>query len=102
MVCTVALMRKPMPKSIFSATYKMFLEEFRAAREKAGTQEEIAKRLGQTQTFVSKCERGERRIDIAELISFCDVFGLDAAQFVRRVQERRRKLLLPGATRRKR
>src|SRR5438132_470694 len=82
--------------------YRMCVEEFREAREKAGTKEEIAKRLGQTQTFVSKCERGERRIDIAELISFCDVFGLDAAQFVRRVQERKRKLLLAGATRRKR
>ena len=82
-----------MPKSIFSATYQMFLEEFRAAREKAGTQEEIAKRLGQTQTFVSKCERGERRVDIAEMFAFCDVFGLDAAEFVRRIQKRRRKRL---------
>ena len=82
-----------MPKSIYTATYKVFLEQFRAARKQAGTQQEIARHLGQTQTFVSKCERGERRVDIAEMFAFCDVFGLDAAEFVRRIQKRRRKRL---------
>jgi transcriptional regulator with XRE-family HTH domain len=63
----------------------MFLEEFRAARAAFGTQEQVAKRIGQTQTFISKCERGERRMDAIELIAFCNAFGIDPAEFIRRV-----------------
>jgi hypothetical protein len=49
---------------LFPARYAVFLQTLKAAREKAGlTQAQLAKRLGETQTFVSKCERGERRID---------------------------------------
>jgi transcriptional regulator with XRE-family HTH domain len=77
-----------MPKSVFSRAYRIFLEEFRAAREKFGTQEQVAKRIGQTQTFISKCERGERRVDAVELIAFCNVFGIDPAAFVRRIHIR--------------
>ena len=35
------------------------------------TQIDMADRLAETQSFVSKCERGERRIDVAELRAFC-------------------------------
>ncbi len=72
-----------MDKSIHSAPYAVFLRVFRATRERAGLpQEEVAKRIGETQTFVSKCERGERRIDVVELRTFCRAFGLSLAQFV--------------------
>ena len=70
-----------MPKSLFSKNYEIFLEHFRNARLHAGTQEEIAKRIGQTQTFVSKCERGERRIDVIELRAFCAAFGISLKNF---------------------
>ncbi len=79
-----------MPKSLFSKNYDMFLEQFRSARMEAGTQEEIAKRMGQTQTFVSKCERGERRIDVIELLMFCKAFRTDAAEFVKVLQRKMR------------
>jgi transcriptional regulator with XRE-family HTH domain len=39
------------------------------------TQEEIAGRLGRPQTWVSKCELGERRVDFVEIEDFaaaCD------------------------------
>jgi hypothetical protein len=39
-------------------------------------------RLGETQTFVSKCERGERRIDVMELRMFCQAFGFSLKEFV--------------------
>jgi hypothetical protein len=77
-----------MPKSLFSKNYEVFLEHFRSARVQAGTQEEIAKRIGHTQTFVSKCERGERRIDIIELMIFCRAFRVDAAEFIRGLQRK--------------
>jgi transcriptional regulator with XRE-family HTH domain len=72
-----------MEKSIHSARYAVFLKTLKAAREKAGlTQVQLAKRLGETQTFVFKCERGERRIDVMELRMFCQAFGLTLKQFV--------------------
>lgn len=72
-----------MEKSIYSQHYRLFLELLRAAREKAGlTQEEIASRLNTSQSFVSKCERGERRLDIVELRSWCDALGIPFRDFV--------------------
>ena len=39
------------------------------------TQEEVAQRLGKPQSFVSKCESGERRVDVVELSRFAKVYG---------------------------
>jgi len=72
-----------MEKSIHSARYAVFLRVLRQAREHSGlTQTQVAKKLGEAQTFVSKCERGERRIDIIELQAYCRAFGLTLRQFV--------------------
>jgi transcriptional regulator with XRE-family HTH domain len=72
-----------MEKSIHSARYAIFLNVLREARERAGlTQVQLARKIGETQTFVSKCERGERRIDLIELRAFCQALGLNLKQFV--------------------
>lgn len=72
-----------MGKSVYSNDYKIFLARLRSARMQAGlTQEDLAKRLGQTQSFVSKCERGERRLDVVELKRVCDAIGLSLAEFI--------------------
>ena len=56
-----------MKKSLFSDDYKCFLKLLRQVRERAGiTQEQIAERLETTQSIISKCERGERRLDIKD------------------------------------
>lgn len=78
-----------MEKSIYSEEYLLFLQGLRQAREAAGlTQEQIADRLGSkaTQSFVSKCERGERRIDIVELRAFCRAIGVPFGDFVQRIE----------------
>ena len=72
-----------MEKSLFSQNYAVFLRQLREAREEAGlTQETLAKRLGKTQSFVSKCERGERRLDIVEVRAFCKAMRLSFPKFV--------------------
>ena len=72
-----------MEKSIFSDSYSLFLQELKEARQKAGlTQEELAERLQQTQSFVSKCERGERRLDIVEVRAFCIALGIPFGFFI--------------------
>ncbi len=65
----------------------MFLEQLRNAREEKGlTQIELADRLGQTQSFVSKVERGERRLDIVELHAFCIAIGVSFPTFVKQIE----------------
>ena len=55
-------------KSLHSERYQSFLIRLRAAREQAGlTQAELARSVGRSQKWISKCERGERRVDIVEL-----------------------------------
>jgi transcriptional regulator with XRE-family HTH domain len=66
-----------MQKSIHSSHYRVFLRVLRETRQRAGpTQADLAARIGDTQSFVSKCERGERRIDVIELRVFCRAFGV--------------------------
>ena len=50
------------------------------------TQEELAERLGATQSFVSKCERGERRLDIVEIRAFCVALGSSLPEFAQELE----------------
>lgn len=73
-----------MEKSLFSKGYTTFLRRLRAVREDADiTQNELAVRLRKTQSFVSKCERGERRIDVIELRAFCKAMKISFVDFIR-------------------
>jgi transcriptional regulator with XRE-family HTH domain len=59
----------------------------RQVRVEAGlSQRDIAKRLGQPQSFVSKYESGERRLDPLELREVCQAAGITFGQFVRRLE----------------
>ena len=62
--------------------YRRFLARLREARHLAGlTQAEAARRLGKPQSFLSKCESGERRVDFVELLAFAELYGVDVAFF---------------------
>lgn len=72
-----------MPRSVFTKDYRVFLRRLRAARKRAGlTQKQLAERLHQTQSFISKCERGERRLDVVELHDFCRAMGVSLSKFM--------------------
>jgi transcriptional regulator with XRE-family HTH domain len=51
------------------------------------TQEQIAESIGQTQSYVSKYENGEQRLDLIELESVCKAVGIPLTEFVRRYLE---------------
>ncbi|MGU3651856.1 helix-turn-helix domain-containing protein [Mycolicibacterium sp. A43C] len=57
-----------MEKSIYSAEYRQLCAVLRDLRREAGlTQAGVAERLSVPQSFVSKYESGERRLDVVEL-----------------------------------
>jgi transcriptional regulator with XRE-family HTH domain len=77
-----------MDKSIHSSEYLVFLKIFKDARRRAGlTQEEFARQIGETQSFVSKCERGERRIDLVELRTMCRVLAVRLDTFIEQFED---------------
>lgn len=60
----------------------------REARIEAGLrQEEVAQQLGKPQSFVSKYETGERRLDLAELKDICKVLGVSLVDLVRKIED---------------
>jgi transcriptional regulator with XRE-family HTH domain len=77
-----------MEKTIYSREYAAVLRLLRQARENAGiTQVALAKKLGQTQSFISKIERGDRRLDIIQLRTLCRIFGVTLLEFVERLEQ---------------
>jgi transcriptional regulator with XRE-family HTH domain len=67
-----------MPKSVFTEAYATFLAELVAIRKRAGvSQVELARRLGATQQFVSRAERGDRRLDVVEYYAIVRALELE-------------------------
>jgi transcriptional regulator with XRE-family HTH domain len=54
-------------------------------REQGLLQQDMAERLGRTQTFVSKYESGMRRVDLIELLDILRALGIDPHEFMDRV-----------------
>jgi ribosome-binding protein aMBF1 (putative translation factor) len=81
-------------KSVHSPGQLAFRRLITDARKKAGlTQQKLAKRLKRPQSFVAKCERGERRVDVLEFIEIAEGIGTDPVallrELIRRKGERR-------------
>lgn len=66
-------------KTVHLPEYQLLLRHMVRARLKARvSQEELAKAIKKPQSFVSKYENGERRLDIIEFITICRVLKVDA------------------------
>lgn len=73
-----------MRKSQHSKRYAQLLIALRKAREDAGlTQLEVADKLGVYASYVSKCESGERRVDVVELAQFCQTYRVELTSLLR-------------------
>lgn len=74
-------MREPVQKSIHDQRYIEVVALLRKARERAGwTQQEVARMLGRPQSYVSKLETCERRLDYVELLQLCRVIDARLAE----------------------
>jgi len=73
-----------MDKSIYTPDHQRLCLKLRQLRTERGlTQGELAGLLGVNQTFVSKYERGERRLDLLELREVCRALSVSLVEFVR-------------------
>ena len=73
-----------MGKTIHSADNERLLALLVERRKTAGlTQEALAQRLSKPQSFVSKYETGERRLDVIEFIDVASAIGFDPAALIR-------------------
>jgi transcriptional regulator with XRE-family HTH domain len=72
-----------MDKAIYSVEQQALCRLLRERREQAGLRQiDVADRLGLPQSFVSKYESGERRLDLIELRQVCHAVGMSLGQFV--------------------
>ncbi len=63
-------------KALQTRRYRLFRERLKRARDDAGlTQVQVAAKVGKPQTWISKCELGERRVDFVELEDFAAAYG---------------------------
>ncbi len=74
-------------KSLRSPEHQRLVALLRQLREEAGLRQvEVAERLGRPQSFVSKYETGERRLDLVELGYVCRALGTTLGELVRRFE----------------
>jgi len=80
---------RPVSKSAFTQSndeFRALLKELRVS--KGLTQADVAEKLRLPQSYVSKIETGERRMDFVETGAFCDAIGVELAAFARLFSER--------------
>jgi len=79
-----------MAASTHHGDYRLLLAVLKGARQDAQiTQIDLAARLGTTQTFISKVERGERRLDVVELIEVLEELGVSPQSWLKDFLSRR-------------
>lgn len=75
-----------MAKTIYSKEHKRLIAKLKEARLKAGLTQVIAgKLMGQDQTFISKVESGQYRVDAVQLAKFAKVYKKTVEFFIKRL-----------------
>lgn len=80
-----------MPAALNTPEYQLLRQLLVEARERSKlTQAEVAKRLNRVQSFVSKYELGERRLDVIDFMHVCASLGVDPADLLRQIAKSRK------------
>ena len=73
-----------MAQTIYSKEHKHIVKQLKKAREDVGlSQEHVAKILHKTQSFISKIESGQRKIDVVQLKEFAKIYKKDISYFLK-------------------
>ncbi len=79
---------QPMERLSTPGDQKKLQALLRQVRLEAGlTQDQLAEKLGRPQSFISKYESGERRLDVLELREVCRAIGISLVDLVARLDE---------------
>lgn len=71
-----------MPNTTHTSEYRKIIDRLKQARVDAElTQKEVAKKLKKSQSYVSKIEAGEQRLDILELRVLAAIYSKDISSF---------------------
>ncbi|GIW62206.1 MAG: hypothetical protein KatS3mg090_0032 [Patescibacteria group bacterium] len=74
-----------MDKAIYAKDHKFLVHQLKKARKAVGLdQKKVAKLLGRSQSYVSKIESGQRRIDIVQLKEFARIYKKDLDYFIKK------------------
>lgn len=77
-----------MKKKVYVAQRSRLVNLLREMRVEAGlTQMELAVHIERDQTFVSKYESGQRRLDVLEMREICQAIGITLEEFARRLEK---------------
>lgn len=75
----------------FNERYDRFCRLLVKFRKEAGvSQETVAEKLNRRQAYVSKCERGSRRMNFIEFIDMAKAVGYDPCDFIKEFNSRRK------------
>lgn len=75
-------------KSAFASPYIELIERLvRRRRELGMTQEQLGSAFGEDQSFISRVERCQRRIDVYELVRLCRILRLKPSDLLDAVEE---------------
>ena len=77
-----------MKNKVYVAQHGRLVSLLREIRiEAALTQTELATYIERDQTFVSKYESGQRRLDVLEVREICQAVGISLEEFVKRLEK---------------
>ena len=73
-----------MPRAIYTKDHNAIVERLKKARFESGLgQVEASKKLGKTQSYLSKIESGQRRFDVLQLKEFAKLYKKDLNYFIK-------------------
>jgi DNA-binding XRE family transcriptional regulator len=77
-----------MKKRIYFAQRGRLVSLLREMRVKAGlTQTDVAARIEKDQSYVSRYESGQQRLDVLELREICQAIGISLEEFVKKLEK---------------
>jgi len=79
-------------KTIYSACHKALIALIKAERQRAGIrQATLAKQMKKQQNWISRLEKGDRRIDVCQFLQLADLIGFDPVEALRTIDAARNK-----------
>ena len=73
-----------MNKDVYEKEYQEIIQRLKQARIEVGlSQQAVAEKLNKPQSYVSKIESGERRLDVAEMKKFAEIYKKPTNYFIK-------------------